>query len=429
MRILFLYYFLFPFISQTQSLETGLADQFFKNKTVAWEKTYSGFWDETIPVQLDLVSDGENCKGYFYFGDNKTKYVLSGTIQNNKLKLDEQDLNSTLTGKFALEMDDQSVRGTWYNADRTYNASISLKEGSPAPATTFWVRSYASKSDPDECMVLIHKDFSDQIAEKFYYKMLNKTLYGTSEIKDDESFHQESNMVDYLQHNAGKLSTWKVNDKRIDINYKLGTIEYTKSLDLVNQVAISQESFADHWMAVDIAYPKIDKSGTSIWFKNLIDSFLVVIQEKKRILLSEKPADQSDRMVYRMSIWPQFDFLDDHFVSGIMQIKNSWEESIQSMPFTFDIKSGDLLGESALMTNVSGFRKFKDAWVNKELNKLKTGSSLDYKSLTVADFSILTLKKEGLSISAPYDLIYGFRQIIIPYSELKDHLSPKYFPL
>ena len=117
MRILFLYYFLFPFISQTQSLETGLADQFFKNKTVAWEKTYSGFWDETIPVQLDLVSDGENCKGYFYFGDNKTKYVLSGTIQNNKLKLDEQDLNSTLTGKFALEMDDQSVRGTWYNAD------------------------------------------------------------------------------------------------------------------------------------------------------------------------------------------------------------------------------------------------------------------------------------------------------------------------
>lgn len=130
-------------------------------------------------------------------------------------------------------------------------------------------------------MVLIHKDFSDQIAEKFYYKMLNKTLYGTSEIKDDESFHQESNMVDYLQHNAGKLSTWKVNDKRIDINYKLGTIEYTKSLDLVNQVAISQESFADHWMAVDITYPKIDKSGTSIWFKNLIDSFLVVIQEKK----------------------------------------------------------------------------------------------------------------------------------------------------
>ncbi|MBK6392105.1 MAG: hypothetical protein IPF70_16285 [Saprospiraceae bacterium] len=48
---------------------------------MAWERPIPVFGDETIPVQLDLVSDGENYKGYFYFGDNKTKYVLSGTIK------------------------------------------------------------------------------------------------------------------------------------------------------------------------------------------------------------------------------------------------------------------------------------------------------------------------------------------------------------
>ena len=62
--------------SLAQAKELNLADLFFKNKTVVWQKTYSGIWDDAIPVQMELLSDGTNCKGYFYFGDDKDKYVL-----------------------------------------------------------------------------------------------------------------------------------------------------------------------------------------------------------------------------------------------------------------------------------------------------------------------------------------------------------------
>ncbi len=429
MRILFLYYFLFPQLSQTQSIETGLAAQFFKNQPVLWEKTYVGLWDDVIPVQLELVSDGSVCKGYFYFGDIKNKYVLSGTLKNNELKLEEQDLQANVTGRLVLNLSDKLMVGTWYNSKKSFHARLNLMEGATPTVSNYWVRSYGSKNTPDESILLQHKEFSDQITTRFYYKLLNKTLHGTSEIKDEENFSQEAVLEDYLHHRAGTLSSWKSNEKKIDITYKLGTIEYNKSLDLLLQIPIVQETFADHWMAVDINYPKIDKPDIISWFRHLVDTFIVDIQAKKISKLEED--DQADpiRMAWRMSIWPQFDFLNEQFISGKMHIKNSWDESTSSVPFTFDLKEGHILALDELITDPIKFEVLKSKWVKQELVKLSSGADLDYKSLQPNDFTLMTLKKEGFVFATAFDMIYGIREIILPYTELKDILSPKYFPL
>ncbi|MEO5582297.1 MAG: hypothetical protein ABIR66_06375 [Saprospiraceae bacterium] len=414
--------------SQAQAKELNLADLFFKNKTVVWQKTYSGFWDDAIPVQMELLSDGINCKGYFYFGDDKDKYVLSGTILNNEIKLEEQDLHSNKTGQVILRLENNIARGTWYNVNHSYNASIDMHEGS-SPEIKYWVKSYAPGSNPKESMVIIHKDFADQLNTNFYYKAFNKTLMGTTAIKADDYSSQETRLEDYLHHHGGILQTWRINDKRIDLRYKLGTTEYSQSMDLLNQVMISQETYADHWMAVDIKFPQMDKSNLKAWFRNLIDSLLDDIQTRKRLLLESSDPNQLDRLSLRMSIWPQFDFLNNQWMSGMIHVKNSWDDATLSIPFMFDLKKGNIIRHEDLFTNQAEFESVKTKWINQELTKLKTGSSLDYKSLTPEDFTLLTFKNEGLAFSAPFDITYGFRQIIIPYTAIKEKLSSKYFPL
>ncbi len=429
MRILFLYYFLFPQVSHPQASTTGLADQFFRNKTIAWQKSYSGLWDDVIPVQLELVSDGEICKGYFYFGDPKNKYVVSGSVQQNEITLEEQDLLANITGRMILQLEDKSIKGTWYNINRSFNARLSMTEGISSQPTSYWIRSYGLKSAPEESMLLLHKEFTDQIHTRFYFKLLNKTLNGTSEIKGEENYYQESILEDYLHHSAGKLNTWKVNEKRLDIHYTLGTIEYIKSLDLLLQLPITQETYADHWMAVDISYPKLDKPEITAWYRSLIDSFLIVIQDKKNALAPKRDLEESHRLSYRMSLWPQIEFLNDKYLSGMMHIKNSWDETISSLPFFFDLKKGRKLSMDDLVLDSIGFERIKNSWIQKELEKLASVSELDYKSLKASDFNLMIIRKEGIIYATPFDIMYGHREILIPYTEVKNVLSPRYFPL
>lgn len=420
---------LFPAWLSGQSSLVSLTDLFFRNKTVLWQKSFQGVWDDVIPVRLELATDGTTCSGYFYFGESKTRFIVSGPFENNNLRLEEQDLHGAVTGYLALRFSTEIIQGTWYNASRSYNARMVLQEGNQNLPLEYWVKSYAFKSDPRESMVIQQKEFSDQIKSKFYYNGLNKTLEGTCEIKDAANDFQVTALADYLHHDAGKLSTWIFRDKKLDIVFKLGSIEYSKTLDLVHQINMVQETYTDHWMAVDFIYPQTDKNAISQWFKKFIDSFQVLIQTKKNISLEQNETGPESRLSYRLSIWPQIDFLNEQCISGMVHVRSSWDEEMYSQPFTFDLKRGVKLEENDLFQEPGEFQSLKAQLFERELNKLKTGSALDYEHLSAADFTLLTLKKEGLVYSAPFNLLYGFRQVIIPFKDLKALLNPKYFPL
>jgi hypothetical protein len=95
----------------------------------------------------------------------------------------------------------------------------------------------------------------------------------------------------------------------------------------------------------------------------------------------------------------------------------------------FDIRKGNVIQYKDLFNDLSAFETVKLKWIGQELNKLKTSSSLEYEKLKPEDFNVLSIKHEGLSFSAPFDLVYGVRQVIIPYHVIKDQLSTRYFPL
>lgn len=394
-----------------------------------WQKTYQGVWDDVIPVKLELATDGNTCSGYFYFGDGKNRWVVSGPLTDQNIKLEEQDLHGTVTGYLVLRFSENGIIGTWYNASRHFNARINLTEGAQTLPLDYWVRSYALKTDPSESMILQQKEFSDQIKTRFYYTHLNKTLEGTCGIKDVANDFQVTPLTDYLHREAGKLSTWQFREKKLDFVYKVGSIEYAKTLDLVQQINMVQETYTDHWMAVDFVYPQTDKNAITLWFRKFIDSFQVLIQNKKDLFLEQNEAGPESRMAFRLSIWPQIDFLNDQCMSGLMHVKASWDEDLFTQDFIFDLRKGVKLEESDLFQDHAEFQQLKPELLEKELKKIRTGSGIDYESLSPSDFKLLTLKKEGLAYSSPFSILYGFRSVILPYKDIKPYLNPKYFPL
>ena len=84
MKLFFLFY-LVPSWIAGQVSQAGVAQLFFKDKTLLWEKTYQGVWDDVIPVKLELGYDGASCKGQLFFSDNKARFVVSGTLKDDDL--------------------------------------------------------------------------------------------------------------------------------------------------------------------------------------------------------------------------------------------------------------------------------------------------------------------------------------------------------
>lgn len=426
MRLLLLYYFLWPWHPSAQN-DDQVSKTLFINQSLTWQKSYNGLWDDALPVHIDLAADGEKCKGYLYFGDMKNKYVLTGIMNNAEIKLEEQDLNANITGRLVLRINDKNAQGTWYNANKSFNAHLDLKESKDPVTVNYWIKSYAPKDKETESSILLQKDFADEINTKFYYKPINKTLSGTSILRDEENFNHESNLEDYLHHQAGRLSLWKQTDKKLEINYKLGNSEYSENMDLVAQVPMVHETFADHWIAVDINYPKIEKPELNEFFTSLIGSFLEVIQNKKKNFIDEKEDGQNDRLIYRMSIWPQVDILNANYLAGMLKVKDSWDENQISIPFYFDLKKGEVINSDDLWSDPRALADVKKLIVQPRLDKLKSGSSLDYRNLSIDDFKLITVRNEGISFSAPFDVVYGYRQIIVPFNEIKGKLNSKYF--
>ncbi|HNR08880.1 MAG TPA: hypothetical protein PKM27_16295 [Saprospiraceae bacterium] len=425
MKLLFLFHFV-PCWMAGQVSQTGVAELFFKDKNLLWEKSYQGVWDDVIPVKLELGYDGTACKGQMFFSDNKARFIVSGTLKDNDLLLEEQDLLGNVTGYLALKILGDQVRGTWYNAARTFNARIVIREGPPSTTLNYWTRSYALKSAPAETLLIQQKDFSDQIYSRFYYGPLNKTLEGTSPIKHEEDFHQETVLFDPQNQNAGRLDTWRSGERKIEILYKQGKTEWSRTLDLIAQVGMHQESYTDHWMTVDFVFPETDKPGINHWFKSLVDSFLILVQDKKAGQAEQNQTLPANRMAYRLSIWPQVQFLTDQYLSGYVHAKTSWDESIQSQPFLFDLKKGNLVREAELFQNYKSFLEVKELLIEHELRKLRESDGLMYEGLTAGAFTLFTLRKEGLCYSAPFSLQYGFRQVIVPYKDVKDLISPRF---
>jgi hypothetical protein len=423
-----LLYFLFPYFSNSQSPSQELAEQLFKDKKLLWQKLYTGYWDQVIPVKLELASDGEAIKGFLYFGENQTKYVVNGKQMNAELRLEEQDLLGRNTGLLALELQGSIIKGTWYNAQNSYNAPLYLSESLPPAEPNYWIRSYLSKNDPTESRLILHKEFADQISAKFYYKLLNKTLFGTSIIKDEEAYSQEAYMADYLHNTAGTLNTWKINDRKMDLLYKLGSMEYRQSLELDLEVPIQKQVYADHWMAVDLFYPAFDRPAITDWIQNYLDSLLILVQEKKKEAIEDYRANEN-RLLFRMSVWPQIEYLSEQLVSGVFYSKTSWEEQAGVQPFVFDLKKGVVLHWSDMVENRTEFERIKNSYLQTELEKLKSSSALEYDQLQLKDFTCMTIKKEGLVFSAPFDMMHGVRQLVLPYYMIRETLSPKYFPL
>lgn len=412
-----------------QTVAGGLSDLFFRNKTVLWEKTYQGVWDDVIPVKLELATDGSTCSGYFYFGEDNNRFVVSGPMQGNNLKLEEQDLHGNITGYLILRFIPDGMMGTWYNATRNFNVRINFLEGNQNLPLEYWVRSYTVKTDPAEVTIIQQKEFNDQIKTRFYYHTLNKTLEGTCAIKDAANDFQVTPLTDYLHRDAGKLSTWQFREKKLDVLYKLGSLEYSKTLDLVQELKMVQETYTDHWMAVDFIYPQTDKNAINQWFRKFIDSFQVLIQAKKVIMLEQNESGPETRLAFRLSIWPQIDFLNEQCISGMIHVKTSWDEELFTQDFIFDLKRGLKLEEADLFQDMAEYQSLKTELIEKELKKLKAGSGLDYENLSIQDFKFISLKKEGLAYSSPFSILYGFRPVIIPYKDVKPYLNPKYFPL
>ncbi len=426
MKLFFLFY-LVPSWIAGQVNQAGFAQLFFKDKTLLWEKTYQGVWDDVIPVKLELGYDGASCKGQLFFSDNKATYIVSGTLKDGDLRLEEQDLLGNVTGYLALKIQGDQIRGTWYNAARNFNTRMVVREGPPSTTLNYWIRSYALKSATDETLLIQQKDFSDQIYSRFYYGPLHQTLEGTSPIKHEEDFHQETVLFDSQNQNAGRLDTWKTNERKMEILYSQGKTEWSRTLDLIAQINMHQETYSDHWMTVDFAYPQTEKPGINQWFKSLVDSFLILVQDKMTEQPEQKQALPATRMSYRLSIWPTVNYLTDQLLSGYMHTKTSWDESMQSQPFLFDLKKGNLVREAELFQNYKSFSEVKELLIEHELRKLREAAGMNYEGLTPRDFTLFTLRKEGLCYSAPFSLLYGFRQVIIPLKDVKDLLSPRFF--
>jgi hypothetical protein len=149
--------------------------------------TLSGSIADRYPISMTLTFDGESILGFYFYDKYKTKILLEGQIQGNKIILNESpDYDVNFKMGFIGEFNNDQFDGVW--TDKYRNKTLAFKTSVVSDSLTIIEEKiidiegyYASKSNSDDYIGTV--DLKHIIDDLFSFEISNGTAGCTGYLK------------------------------------------------------------------------------------------------------------------------------------------------------------------------------------------------------------------------------------------------------
>lgn len=367
---------------------------------------FEGYLEKSLPVTIAIGRVQDEVSGYIYYGSNMDRYDLLGSMDSSgDIELYEFDKNSRVTGKIIGDVLRPFELFSWKTPDERLSLSLILHNVESPPKR---VQLFESTIDEKHTQVFLREDLRQMTISK----MGNLDLRWIDFICQGEDCIESRYNIELT--NPVEFSL-KLNNKKEILVYPNDTYEIKHSLDYANTSIHSFDSFHSY------NYPILDDKTFDTWINKEMALHIPKKQEEEvyRMDLSQRFAKRNFKDFY-------ITLFSNNILSGYLYDLSNNSNQVQTTSFIYDLNKSKFYKIEDLFKRDFDYAFFLKGYITKaKRGDLSKENRSIQQLIKEADYKHYVLTPEGILFFTDFNVVYGRREILIPYEEINNYLDNK----
>jgi len=381
---------------------------------------WKGHMEYAHPVEFFYAVDQGTLRGYYRIISSGDEFLLEGEINGSSAVISEIGVGNEVLGLFEVKQFEkhetgQDVLWTWFSQNRKdlVEFRISPVSFSDYPPGLFYpkVKKYIQYDQGSRKSLLI-----EQLNPEEVYVTLSQNA------------GDESHRLDV--HPEKPYDFELVLDESSSIfNEVNGTLRERRNNGISfytvdNTLQIKPMTYASQDFLCNIEYPETSNEAFNTWMKDQIDERRK--KTRKEVARLQKKMESSPSELhyhFKWKSWTEIDFLSNDLISGRMVFIRSWDNSLETLSFQYDLRKNEPFEILDEFKSDFNMRDYLDKFLKSELNKQSKDKLSKYVPLTVEDFTEMSFSDHYLILGTAFHWEYGYRTFRIPFTELEGLLK------
>ena len=390
---------------------------------------YKGRIDDINDVTLTLYCKKNICEGELTYLRSKDKFIVKGTLKENRLQLKEYNRANKCSGYLNGKIEGKTIQLNWANKAGTIGNTIQLKEVGRLPDfPTFcgdnkWINAYSGIIGGEAVSMILQRVDNHRILGHAHYTHRKKKILVEGTLSENNNLHLTFRQENTAETIGSLRGVFKQNHNLSATFYdlhqhqKFGTFQLTKSL------AMNCLEYADYYTSYDFLFPKSDHAIFNEVMVMLTKDWIGDCRTNAQKIRKKIPAVDI-RANQRASGWTDIVLLTDEFISGMLTYHATWTKRESTKTFNFDLKGGNPIELSDIFKKNFDYNAFVKKYAAEAIIKNPVYKrNKDFRNwIKNQEFSFFTLDKEGISFYTDFHIIYDRQRIVIPYKKLKGNI-------
>jgi hypothetical protein len=391
------------------------------NTKGVWINYLSGTLGDRHVVDMILGTDGHTFRGVYTMRSSGVSFFIEGQDQNHVLRLVEMNGDQRLSGFLNGKYDGKHFEGQWYNGDQSltmplklavvndFNEVTSLKCGQQ-----HWERIFSGKLQSKTIKLHLKRDglvFHCRFMDST--RVIRDVLVGKGGRVEILTFDFSNTILDgnWLVLDTARL------DKLDIVTLDEGGYEVPSSLKLVSTLDYNCYEYADYYARIYGTRPTTGNRKFDVWIEKAFREWAEDSADK----LVEQGSNElgtKDRWMLSAEAWVEIGLFSEELISGTIHFQNNVSSALDKKTFIYDLKAGKELAFKDIFESPSMAKDFMDAYVRNH----HPGEKMDDREkrwIAKQRFQYMTFTADGVSFKTDFSAIYGEREIILPWQDVK----------
>ncbi len=353
---------------------------------------WHGVLDGHMPVRIAFELVNNEASGYIEYGENKDRYDLLGSIEDDQLDIYQFDDYSKVMCKMSGDLGNAKHNWTWSNEAKT-----SIKTLHP-------------RSSKNNLILLYESEEHDLII-----RPNTRSIIGGDQVDDlkwssYDCSNQDCTVID-SNRDPGQFQ-WDGSEMlTVDYNNE----KYTQA----HKLKYALESYHDSKIAYSFYYPILEDEKFDAWIIDQMSACRTNYNNYRN-----QGLEASDQLLFIGDFY--ISAYDERIISGYLNWSCNTTASVETVPFIYDYERSKFYKVNDLLRSDFDYAFFLEQFLKKEKTKsLREEDYLIRSALKQKHFKHYVLTHQGIVFFTDFNTLFGRRSILVPYKEFQGFVDNK----
>ncbi len=404
-------------------------DLFGSNSKGLWITHYAGIASNGDPYMLTLGHNQKDQRGFLQIPSKSIDLFVEGPYYPDQIKLVVQDSSFehrgfllgdvTRTRINARYMDSKNESGIYIEFEKVGREGFKTLTCPSA----MWYRSYEGIMDQSPVIAQLQKDSDLRIFGTLSIpgKLTGYMVNGHCE--DDECNRMALRLNDYFGERVKEFKlTNQPNNKAITEELFKSNYPVYENWTKTQHYRYECKNMSAPGLKIYAQYIQTGDRDFDQWLLSFFDKW----SDQLLAYYKAGPVEQT----LDCNAYMDIDWISPDWITGIFRFNEPWSEGERNLAFNYDRKLNRIISVEEMFEKDFDYKTFIKEYIDwKKQEMMSLNPSGRFKMyMELEHFKNWTLKPEGFCFTSEFNLVWGIRKIIMPYTLLQPHIR-KFGPL